>query len=76
MRVGPQKDSGDVKDGWVAMACFGNFTGGGLCAPALWIKIPFRPGDIVFFRSSLLEHWVEEFEGGRFSVVLFTKPDG
>ena len=52
------------------------FTGGELCAPALGIKIPFQPGDIVFFWSSLLEHWLEEFKGERFSVVFFTKEDG
>ncbi|KFY57257.1 hypothetical protein V496_06484 [Pseudogymnoascus sp. VKM F-4515 (FW-2607)] len=40
-RVHPHKDSGDVKHGWVAMACFGDFTGGELCLPGLGHKIPF-----------------------------------
>jgi len=72
-RVAPHKDSGDVKDGWVAMCCFGNFTGGELVFPDLGIKIPYVPGDVIFFRSSVLEHFVAPFKGERSVLVFFTK---
>ncbi|ELR07922.1 hypothetical protein GMDG_08570 [Pseudogymnoascus destructans 20631-21] len=72
-QVGPHKDNHDVLDGWVAMACFGEFEGGELCLPALGYKIPFQPGDVVLFRSAVLEHWIAPFEGTRYSCVFFTK---
>jgi hypothetical protein len=72
-RVSPHKDSNDVKDGWVAMACFGDFDGGELCLPALNCKVPFQPGDVVLFRSAVLEHWILPFGGTRYSCVFFTK---
>lgn len=72
-QVGPHKDSGDVREGWVAMACFGDFKGGELCLPALGYKVPFQPGDVVLFRSAVLEHWIEPFNGTRYSCVFFTK---
>lgn len=72
-QVGPHKDGNDVKDGWVAMACFGDFEGGELCLPGIGCKIPFQPGDVVLFRSAVLEHWVAPFQGTRYSCVFFTK---
>jgi hypothetical protein len=72
-QVGPHKDSNDVLRGWVAMACFGDFKGGELCLPSLGYRIPFQPGDVVLFRSAVLEHWVAPFKGTRYSCVFFTK---
>lgn len=72
-QVGPHKDSNDVKEGWVVMACFGEFEGGELCLPGLGYNVPFQPGDVVLFRSAVLEHWVAPFEGTRYSCVFFTK---
>lgn len=83
-RVGPHKDGGDFLDGWTAMCCFGNFTGGGLCLPDIQVenferqkvggmRLLYRPGDAVFFCASLLEHYISRFPSPRTSYVLFTK---
>lgn len=37
----------------------------------LGVKLDFKPGDIILFRSSLLEHFVTDFEGDRSSIVFF-----
>lgn len=76
----PHRDGVDMVNGWVAMTVFGSFTGGYLCLPDLNIKVPYQPGDVILFRSALLEHYITQFEGTRYSVVFFTKesvvPDG
>lgn len=69
----PHKDTSDYKDGWVGMCCWGDFTGGHLVIPILGIQLQFKPGDIVFFRSTLLEHYVLPFEGERNSLVFFSQ---
>lgn len=71
--VSPYRDSSHLKNGWAAMACFGDFEGGELCFPELKCKIPFLPGDVVLFRSAVLEHWVAPFEGTRYSCLFFTQ---
>lgn len=71
----PHKDKSDFKDGWVVMACFGNFTGGQLIIPHLELRIPFQPGDVVVFRSTLLEHYILPYEGERSSIVFFSHQD-
>ena len=68
----PHKDGSDYKKGWVAMCCFGDFTGGELVIPVLGMKFRFQPGDVIFFRSTLLEHYVLPFIGDRTSLVFFT----
>ena len=75
-RVDPHKDSGDVKDGWVAMTCLGKFSGGELCLPQCGVRIPYEVGDVVLFRASVLEHWIMPWEGKRYSMVFFTKAAG
>jgi hypothetical protein len=72
VQVGIHTDKGDVRDGWVAMVCTGGFTGGELCIPGLGLKLAFKPGDIIFFRSRLLEHFVTDFVGKRTSMVFFS----
>jgi len=37
------------------------------------ITIPFKSGDVVFFRSCVLEHFIAPFEGTRTSFVFFTR---
>ena len=71
-QVGIHTDKGDVREGWVAMICSGNFEGGELCVPGLNLKLGHKPGDIIFFRSSLLEHFVGDFTGDRSSMVFFS----
>jgi hypothetical protein len=73
LRVEPHKDKQDVKEGWVAMTCIGNFTGGNLVLPALGVQLQHEAGDVIFFRSAVLEHWVAPFKGERTAFVFFTK---
>ena len=54
------------------MVCWGDFSGGYLALPDLRVKLDFKPGDIIFFGSRLLEHFVTDFEGKRSSMVFFT----
>ena len=75
MALGPHKDSNDVKDGWVAMICTGNFTGGNLVLPALEAQLEHTPGDVVFFRSTVLEHYLAAFEGERVAMVSLSMDD-
>lgn len=72
LQVDAHKDRSDVPNGWVAMVCWGDFSGGYLALPDLGVKLDFKPGDIIFFRSRLLEHFVTDFEGERSSMVFFT----
>ena len=55
------------------MTVFGEFEGGYLCLPDLGVRVPFQPGDVVIFRSALLEHYITSFKGQRYSLVFFTK---
>ena len=54
------------------MVCWGDFSGGYLALPDLRVKLDFKPGDIIFFRSRLLEHFITDFEGERSNMVFFT----
>ena len=68
----PHKDSSHYKKGWVAMCCLGDFTGGELVKPPLKMMFKFQPEDVIFFRSTLLSHYVLPFTGDRTSLVFFT----
>lgn len=46
----------------------GNFTGGDLFVSGKRIDIKYKP---FIFNGSLEEHWTDDFEGDRYSVVLF-----
>ena len=70
LQVDAHKDRSDVPNGWVAMVCLGDFSGGYLALPDLGVKLDFKPGDIILFRSRLLEHFVTDFEGDRSSIVF------
>lgn len=77
-RVNPHKDTTGFPDAWAAMCCFGDFEGGALCLPGLdvegkgGIQIAYQPKDIIFLRSSLLEHYISPFEGERSELVFST----
>lgn len=75
LRVEPYKDSNNIKDGWVGMCCWGDFTCGNLALPDLNIQPEFCPGDVISFRSAVLEHFVLLYVGERTSFVFFTKRD-
>ncbi|MCJ1430964.1 hypothetical protein MMC27_000314 [Xylographa pallens] len=74
INVGPHKDSGDVKCGWVATTLEGDWTGGHVIFPEHRIKINQKPGDILFVRAALLLHCVGLIESGyRYCMTHFTK---
>lgn len=73
---GPHEDRTDFPDGWAAMCCFGDFTGGTLCLPDIDIKgkgvqIAYKPGNVLFVQSAT-EHFVSPFEGERSGIVCFS----
>lgn len=68
----PHKDASDTRDGWVAICCFGDFSGGNFVVPQLQLCLDFKPGDVIFLRSALFTHFVEPFIGERSSMVFFT----
>lgn len=81
-RVEPHKDRGDFKDGWAAMCWFGEFDCSALCLPDLQLegidgsggtKLDYKPGDVMFLRASVLEHFVAPFLGNRSVFAFFTK---
>ena len=72
--VDPHTDKGDVRDGWVATTCVGNFEGGKSVFIGPNVIINQRPGDIVFARSALMPHWVTDItDGERYCLTFFTK---
>ena len=72
LQVGRHKDKRDRKRGWTAMVCIGQFRQGFLVLPQLNLRVKFEPGDVIFFRASFLEHFLEEFQGERSALVFFT----
>ena len=54
------------------MVCIGQFCQGSLVLPQLNLRVKFEPGDVIFFRASFLEHFLEEFQGERSALVFFT----
>ncbi len=74
MAVGPHKDPGDVKDGWVATCCWGEFEGAHAVFPDLACKFKQEPGDLLLARPAVLEHWITPItKGNRACHVRFTK---
>ena len=69
-RIPKHKDSTNV--GISTLCCFGDYTGGMTCInhDGIIIRADAREKPITF-NGSELEHWVEEFEGDRYSLVYF-----
>jgi hypothetical protein len=42
---------------------------------SLKTTIPYTQGDVLFFRSAVLEHWVAPFIGASTCFIFFTKKD-
>jgi predicted 2-oxoglutarate/Fe(II)-dependent dioxygenase YbiX len=57
------------------MTCLGGFTGGELCLPDLDVKLRFLPGDVIMFRSAVLQHFIRATIGERSSCVFFSYTD-
>ena len=47
---------------FTAIVCFGSFPGGEFVVPCPKVKFPFQRGDVIFIKSSLLAHFVTEWE--------------
>lgn len=75
LQADAHKDCSEVPNGWVALVCWGDFSGGNLVFPDLGVKLDFQPRDIVFFRSRLLEHFITDFEGERSSMIFSARGD-
>lgn len=71
--VNTHKDSGDDEDGICAVIVFGEFEGGEICFPDQLICIPVVGGYIVIFHSCKYRHYVANFVGCRYSIVLYTQ---
>jgi len=58
---------------WNCLHALGHFTGGSFRIRRLGLRMRYEPGDMFFIRGSILEHEVEDFEGGqRISVTYFS----
>ncbi|RPB18183.1 hypothetical protein L211DRAFT_877800 [Terfezia boudieri ATCC MYA-4762] len=68
----PHKDRSDYADSWVIICCWGEFGGGDLVVPDLKLRFAFKHGDVVVFRSTLLEHYIMPFDGERSSTIFFS----
>jgi len=66
-------DSQDPKLAYAVLLTAGNFKGGYVRIPLLKLRIRLEPGDLVLLRGRVLEHEIEEWEGGqRISIPHFT----
>lgn len=68
-------DVRNTEDVWIADVAFGDFKGGNLEVPQLGLKIKLKPPRVVFMRSKLLWHKINEVTRGLMcSMVSFTYP--
>lgn len=68
-------DHHDYREGMCCIFYYSNgsgWTGGELMIDELGVKVVVKPGDVLWFRSHLFHHWVQDFVGERCSMVLFT----
>lgn len=69
-RVAPHLDRNDSLSSMVAMTCARDFkNGGNVIIPLFKRQYALRPGDVMFLRASLIEHWISAYEGQRYSFV-------
>jgi hypothetical protein len=71
------RDTRDAMFGYAVIVTFGSFTGGEFVLPQLGLKFPHQPGDVIFVKGQLLQHFVTEWkprgEGGeRFCITHFS----
>lgn len=65
-------DDEDYRNGLCWVMPFGDYDGGNLVFPDLKLEVELRPGDLVCFRSHLIEHFNRSFSGYRNSLVFFS----
>jgi len=64
------RDKGDGKDMLCCIVAAGDFKGE-FCIPELGIRVPWKPGHMIFIRSYSLAHQISKWAGDkRFSLVL------
>jgi hypothetical protein len=69
----PHRDSKDSKTSWVANVAFGEFNGGCVEVPQVGLQFDLKQGDVIFMRSTLLQHSVSKVTSGfRYGVVYFS----
>ena len=68
----PHRNHQDIRYGWVAMFCLGDFTEGNLVLPQLGLTIEYRPGTVIHLHSYWLQHYISKFQGKRIGMVNFT----
>lgn len=77
------KDFNDFCDGWAAICNFEGFENEELYFSTMSImtkdgekkgvKIWYGPGDVIFFRATLFEHWLNNYEEKRTALVYHNK---
>lgn len=71
--VGLHFDRTDPPLSWVVDCALGYHTGGYFVCPQLGLRIRLEPGDIVMIRGRMVQHRVEDWNGGqRITVPHFT----
>ena len=71
------RDLRDNRDGYAVIAVFGSFVGGDFVVPALGLKFSFQPGDVIFIKGQMLQHFITRWsgrtdKGERFCITHFT----
>lgn len=56
---------------WAKYAPDGDFAGGDLCFPTLGIKVAAPSGSLIYLRSHILPHFIDEYTGFRLCHVAF-----
>ena len=54
------------------MICYREFEGRELCFPGLGLKLKHKPRDVIFFCSTLLKHFVSDFNENKTSLIFFS----
>jgi hypothetical protein len=65
-------DNRDLKMGWAALLCWGEFNGADFIIPELNLKIKYQPGTIILLRSFALEHFITKWDGNCRYFTIFT----
>jgi len=65
-------DFKDPPKGWVTMVIVGNYIEGHLFIPQLGISLPYKSSDIMFIRSWMLLHFINEYSRPERFVMVFS----
>ena len=68
----PHFDINDIPDGYAVMVTLGAYEGGPLYVSDLKVCLPYKPRDVVFLRSRVLEHFSGPFDGNKRYVLVLT----